>query len=511
MASASMGLQECPGCGYKGRDAGDVKSHLGNWLYARAANYEPATVLRLNSSKCRKFLKRDRQSTSERRREASSSQGHRGRSRSPRGRAGGAAESIAIASLRTSMVQVVPQCARDVPAELCNYSAIEQHGLGGSALVTCRNWVSQLPCIQSWFDYGYGGSRDATLTFFVHIAYSVITMGALQPLGLEISENTVCIGVGGDIQYIDDVAPFKALWQAGSIAGLTWDERVVYILWAHDLVRPYMIRAIANVLMLEQTQATKTYVVEVQKRLFRRHAVLKRPAGKDRLHLGSSQTRAHGYAGTVVVDKKLKRWDEVQQLAKDIVRVVGSGCTFSELTATIEAASLPGMQDDEGYWVNHLARLFTEEFAGVDLPGSITVDPAGMQTLSVMGEGASDGLALMGVGKSNVAEALPRLCRVVAALATRVGRTANPEFQIINPVPHPPSIVGLHRTPHQITLHLSPGPRNYFAPFARPPELFRTACLCLVQIALVSAKFLCLVQLVLFSSDLHCLVHLFFV
>ena len=59
---------------------------------------------------------------------------------------------------------------------------------------------------------------------------------------------------------IDDVAPFVHLWKASAIAGMKWHERVVYIYWAHDLVRPYMVRAVANSLLLEQQPATADYI-----------------------------------------------------------------------------------------------------------------------------------------------------------------------------------------------------------------------------------------------------------
>ena len=113
-------------------------------------------------------------------------------------------------------------------------------------MTLCQKWVGTLPCVRDWIGYGYKGCRQGTFTFFVHLAYSILIVSTLQKYGMEMSANTVCIGVGSDVLKIDDVAPFVQLWRACAMAGMTWQERVVYIYWAHDLVRPYMVKAVAN-------------------------------------------------------------------------------------------------------------------------------------------------------------------------------------------------------------------------------------------------------------------------
>ena len=183
-----------------------------------------------------------------------------------------------------------------------------------------------------------------------------------------------------------------------------------------------MVKAVANILLLEQQPPTAAYVKKLLARLFRRNGVLKRPAGQDRLRLGSSQTRAHTFAGTAVLDKKLQCWHKVEQLAVDIVELVGKGCTYSQLTDKIAEAGLAGQRSAKGYWTNHLARLLTPGFANVTLPGVVDMDPLGIQRLLGIGEGASDGLAVLGISAANSGEALPRLCRTVELLSQRVGR-----------------------------------------------------------------------------------------
>ena len=239
---------------------------------------------------------------------------------------------------------------------------------------------------------------------------------------MELSEHTVCIGVGSDVSKIDDVSPFVHLWKASAIAGMKWHERVVYVFWAHDLVRPRMIMAVANSLLLEQQPATVEYIKGLLPRLFKRNAIAKRPAGQDRLHLGSSFTRAHMFAGTAILNKKLECWHRVEKLAGEIVHLIGNGCTYSELTDKIAEAGLPGQQSATGYWTNHLARILTPGFTTSDLPGSVDIDPVGMKRLLGMGEGACDGLAVLGIDAANSTEALPRLCRTVEWLSRRVGR-----------------------------------------------------------------------------------------
>ena len=97
----------------------------------------------------------------------------------------------AIATIRVSLAAAV--CREDVPVELRNYQDIEANGLSSVALASCQRWMASLHCTQDWMGYGYKGCRQGTLTFFVHLAYSVLTVSTLRRHGMELSEHTVCI------------------------------------------------------------------------------------------------------------------------------------------------------------------------------------------------------------------------------------------------------------------------------------------------------------------------------
>ena len=93
---------------------------------------------------------------------------------------------------------------------------------------------------------------------------------------------------------------------------------------------------------------------------------------------------------------------------------------MSDLADKIAAHDLDGMRAGTGYWCLHWARLFTEYFARMKVPGpAVTVEGPCMRMLLEMGEGAM-ALTLLGINRENVAEELPRLCAVMSALAARL-------------------------------------------------------------------------------------------
>ena len=111
---------------------------------------------------------------------------------------------------------------------------------------------------------------------------------------------------------------------------------------------------------------------------------------------------------------------KLESMSVELVAAIGAGTTLSDLADKIAAHDLDGMRAGIGYWCLHWARLFTEDLAGMQVPGpAVTVEGPCMQRLPEMGEDAM-ALTLLGINRENVAEELPRLCEVMTALAARL-------------------------------------------------------------------------------------------
>ena len=141
-----------------------------------------------------------------------------------------------------------------------------------------------------------------------------------------------------------------------------------------------------------------------------RHHICCVSAVGDRLNLGAMFPRSASYAGTAVMGRHLlRRWKKLESMSAELVAAVG-----------ITAHDLDGRGRTVGYWCLQWARLFTEDFAGMKVPGlAVTVEGPCMRRLLEMGEGAM-ALTLLGINRENVAEELPRLCEVMTALAARL-------------------------------------------------------------------------------------------
>ena len=167
----------------------------------------------------------------------------------------------------------------------------------------------------------------------------------------------------------------------------------------------------------ERRRATRSDVKNVTDRVVRRHGV---SAVGDRLKMGAVFPRSASYAGTAIMGRHLRRWKRVESMSDELVAAAGAGTTLSDLADKIAAHDLDGMRAGTGYWCLHWARLFTEDFAGMKVPGlAVTVEGPCMRRLLERGEGAM-ALTLLGINRENVAEELPRSCVVMIALAARL-------------------------------------------------------------------------------------------
>ena len=225
-------------------------------------------------------------------------------------------------------------------------------------------------------------------------------------LGGSLSGNTLVIGIGEDVQRIDDVKCLTHLWRAALGAGHGSTSASGWAAAGHTLVRPCVVTSMGDILTNEQRRATMSDVKNVTERVARRHGV---SASGDRLNLSALLPRSASYAVTDVMGRHLRRWERVESMSVELVAAVGAGRTLSDLADKIAAHDLDGMRAGTGYWCLHWARLFTEDFAGMKVPSpAVTVEGSCMRRLLEMGEGAM-ALTLLGVNRENVAEELPRL------------------------------------------------------------------------------------------------------
>ena len=388
-------LVECPGCGYNPGDSRDVESHLGTWLYARAASMDPETVRRLNKSNlCELYLARKNQ--------------------------GPARTRVGYRSELKNRSRTPPK--RSMPEALRDFSKLEVEGISTEVINATGTSIMAIPGVAAYCQ-NHKIIANTAQRFFVHLAYSIYVGHETKQMDVEFSENSLCIGVGDDVMRIDDVRPFGVLWRASLDAGLSLKDALVYIFFAHDLVRPAIIHAIANIVKLERHKPDADYLATLLNRVLRRHAPnsKKIPKKKDALQLGSTQTRAHLYGGTAVSRRKLRnQWSVVHDMVEELVTLVAKDCKYSEVTSAIASHGIEGMGVVTGYWINHFARLLTPSSSGVVMKGTIVIDPDGCRQLYSMGEG-SKALTLLGVTKQNAHTALPALCRAVESLSEAIG------------------------------------------------------------------------------------------
>jgi len=99
---------------------------------------------------------------------------------------------------------------------------------------------------------------------------------------------------------------FKDLWDRTREIGLTWSERVTYVQFAHDLVQPHLVSAVANFVRLEQQPPTAMYMRGIFRRLVRRHGLRKGSEKRDAFRLASIMPRAGQYCGPKILNQKLK-------------------------------------------------------------------------------------------------------------------------------------------------------------------------------------------------------------
>ena len=121
--------------------------------------------------------------------------------------------------------------------------------------------------------------RNAATRFLLHTTYSALALNADK--NIMATEHTVCIGV--DSKRIDDVACYHELWESLRKSGLSLEDGVTYVQYAHDLVRPHLVHALSNFILLEKHEPTADYMADLTQRLVRRHGFLR--AWKNTMHL----------------------------------------------------------------------------------------------------------------------------------------------------------------------------------------------------------------------------------
>ena len=88
-------------------------------------------------------------------------------------------------------------------------------------------------------------------------------MNTLQRYGIQVSEKTVCMGVGSDVCCTEENTQYVYLWKASAIAGMQWHERVILLYLARELCPPHVVKALANAVMLEQRPETLDYMEDL--------------------------------------------------------------------------------------------------------------------------------------------------------------------------------------------------------------------------------------------------------
>ena len=85
-------------------------------------------------------------------------------------------------------------------------------------------------------------------------------MNTLQRYGIQVSEKTVCMGVGSDVCCTEENTQYVYLWKASAIAGMQWHERVVLAL---EICPPHVTKALANAVILQQRPVTVDYMEDL--------------------------------------------------------------------------------------------------------------------------------------------------------------------------------------------------------------------------------------------------------
>ena len=111
----------------------------------------------------------------------------------------------------------------------------------------------------------------------------MLTCAAFETRNLYFSEHTVGIAIGeAGMHRLDDVCCFAALWRSMMQNGLTNFDCIMWILIAHQLVRPAIIDALRNMVCLQRLVASQRNIEDVVTRLVRRHGFAMSRVGKGR-------------------------------------------------------------------------------------------------------------------------------------------------------------------------------------------------------------------------------------
>ena len=103
-------------------------------------------------------------------------------------------------------------------------------------------------------------------------------------LGGSLSENTLAIGIGEDVQQIEDVKCLTHLWRAVLGAGHGFTSACGWAFAGLMLVRPCVVTSMGDILTNGRRRATRSDAKSVTERVVRRHGV---SVGGDRLNLNA--------------------------------------------------------------------------------------------------------------------------------------------------------------------------------------------------------------------------------
>lgn len=337
--------------------------------------------------------------------------------------------STPIEDLRAAMAQTIPTSVIVSAPHALQHVArfqIERDGLQGNDLKDARSWIRQIPSVAQFLNMSHV-NRPAAERHLVLVAYSAVNAEIIQP-----TDNTVVIGIGDDVQRIEDVAAFRELFAATANAGMSAEESTLWLLAAHNIPQPHFLSALSRLIAKE---CLKPSLQNIQTAVFGR---LKRKLGSapdDAYGVSSKYSHAWGYVGEEVLNKQLRNYTVLCGLASELASMAlgrekkrgpsgaASAWTVEDVCRAIAQRQLAGLGGFKNYWVMNLARLFMPEIAAIPQfhPDAIETDAASMELMRNMGEGAVAS-SLLGVRHGTAFQDAKQACAVVRAVTAAVGR-----------------------------------------------------------------------------------------
>ena len=153
--------------------------------------------------------------------------------------------------------------------------------------------------------------------FLLFTLYSLYATTTFQLVFAPLSEFTLAVGVGdGGIQFIDDVQCFVLMHVRLSL--LPRAKRVLWTIIAHSVVRPHLIEALCDLVVLRAYALTKESIISCIESLARRFGRGSDWKKFDVFGLASTRTLAGCYCGSKVLWQQLQDTTALEKLAKSI-------------------------------------------------------------------------------------------------------------------------------------------------------------------------------------------------